>query len=329
MPAGPRLVLSVLRSPSGAVRSAHLPVKEKVASSNLVWGATRCPVTLGTLPAGRRFPINRRRASVDSVCMRVLRSILLGALMLALWPAGSVGAGTPPEPWHPLPGAGWQWQLSGTVDQSVNAEVYNVDLFENGAGVVSDLHAAGRKVICYMSAGSFERWRSDAASFPSGVKGEVNGWPGERWLDIRRLGVLKPIMRARLDMCRARGYDGVEFDNVDGYANRTGFPLTGADQRAYNEWLAQAAHARGLAAGLKNDLAQIVALEPHFDFAVNEQCFQYRECSRLAPFIENGKAVFHVEYVVDPEDFCPRTTGLGFSSLRKRWALGAWRIACS
>jgi hypothetical protein len=34
------LVPSCLR-PSGAVRSAHLPVKEKVASSNLVWGAQR------------------------------------------------------------------------------------------------------------------------------------------------------------------------------------------------------------------------------------------------------------------------------------------------
>ncbi len=261
--------------------------------------------------------------------MRALRVMLLSALVLSLWIPGSVSAAPPPEPWHPLPGTSWQWQLSGTVDQSVDAEVYNVDLFENGSGVVSDLHAAGRKVICYMSAGSFERWRGDADSFPTGVKGKSNGWPGERWLDIRRLGVLKPIMRARLDMCRARGYDGVEFDNVDGYANRTGFPLTGSDQRAYNEWLARAAHERGLAAGLKNDLGQIVALEPHFDFAVNEQCFQYRECSRLAPFIDHGKAVFHVEYVVEPEDFCPRTTELGFSSLRKRWALGAWRIACS
>ncbi len=40
------------------------------------------------------------------------------------------------------------------------------------------------------------------------------------------------------------------------------------------------------------------------------------------------KAVFHVEYVVGPEDFCPRTIDLGFSSLRKRWALGAWHIPC-
>ena len=240
-----------------------------------------------------------------------------------------VGAAVTPPAWQPLPGITWQWQLSGTVDQSVDAEVYNIDLFENGSRIVSNLHDAGRKVICYMSAGSFENWRPDASDFPASVKGRSNGWPGERWLDIRRLGILKPIMRERLDLCRARGYDGVEFDNVEGYANRSGFPLTRDDQRIFNEWLAKAAHERGLAAGLKNDLAQIEVLEPHFDFAVNEQCYQYRECGRLAPFIDNDKAVFHVEYVVDPEDFCSRTTALGFSSLRKRWALGTWRIACS
>ncbi|MDQ5815372.1 MAG: endo alpha-1,4 polygalactosaminidase [Actinomycetota bacterium] len=261
--------------------------------------------------------------------MRPLRVILLCMMTLGLLGPQAAGAAVPPPPWQPLPGTSWQWQLSGTVDQSVDVEVYNIDLFENGSQVVSDLHDAGRKVICYMSAGSFENWRPDASDFPANVKGRTNGWPGERWLDIRRLGVLKPIMRERLDLCRTRGYDGVEFDNVEGYANRSGFPLTRGDQRFFNEWLAKAAHERGLGAGLKNDLSQIEVLEPHFDFAVNEQCYQYRECGQLTPFIDNDKAVLHVEYVADPEDFCSRTTALGFSSLRKRWALGTWRIACA
>ena len=61
---------------------------------------------------------------------------------------------------------------------------------------------------------------------------------------------------------RAEGFDGVEADNVDGYANDSGFPLTAADQLRFNRFLARAAHARGLSIGLKNDLGQAAALEP-------------------------------------------------------------------
>ena len=75
-----------------------------------------------------------------------------------------------------------------------------------------------------------ENWRLDAGSFPASVKGGSNGWPGERWLDIRQLSVLEPIMDKRLAMCAAKGFDAVEPDNMDGWQNRTGFPLTAQDQ---------------------------------------------------------------------------------------------------
>ena len=55
---------------------------------------------------------------------------------------------------------------------------------------------------------------------------ELDGWPGERWLDVRRWDVLEPILAARFDVCRQKGFDAVEPDNVDGYANESGFPLT-------------------------------------------------------------------------------------------------------
>ena len=45
---------------------------------------------------------------------------------------------------------------------------------------------------------------------------------------------------------------------VDGYANDTGFPLTGADQLRFNVMLANEAHRRSLSALLKNDLARSV-----------------------------------------------------------------------
>lgn len=192
---------------------------------------------------------------------------------------------------------------------------------------MSSLHSRGRKAICYLSAGSWEDWRPDADRFPSAVLGNSNGWPGERWLDIRRLDVLGPIMEARLDLCKSNGFDAVEPDNVDGYTNGTGFPLTGGDQLRYNRFLADAAHARGLSVGLKNDLEQVEALLPSFDWALNEECFRCRECSLLMPFIDAGKAVFHVEYGSD-DSFCSQTKAMGFFSQRKRPSLDAWRSVC-
>ena len=230
--------------------------------------------------------------------------------------------------WHPAPRLTWQWQLTEPVDTSVNAQVYDIDGTENSAAVVSDLHAAGRKVICYVNTGAYESFRPDAASFPTSVIGLSNGWPGERWLDVRQLRVLRPIIAARFAACAAKGFDGIEADNVDGYQNDSGFPLTAADQLAYNRMLAALAHADGLAIGLKNDLDQVPDLVPDFDFAVNEQCAEYSECDALKPFIAAGKAVFHVEYNLPLSEFCAQTTALGLSSMRKNTSLDAPRWPC-
>lgn len=175
-------------------------------------------------------------------------------------------------------------------------QAYDIDLFDTGKAKIDSLKARGIKVICYFSAGSYEEWRSDASDFPSAVLGNnLDGWEGERWLDVRAQAV-RDIMAARLDLAVEKGCDAVEPDNVDGYTNNPGFPLTGAHQLDYNKFLAGAAHARNLSIGLKNNLDQIEALVDHFDFAVNEQCFEYDECEMLTPFIEANKAVFNAEY---------------------------------
>jgi len=237
-----------------------------------------------------------------------------------------------PEPcpgcWVPAIGTSWQWQLQDQIDSSFDVDMYDVDGFDVPRGVVSDLHAAGSIVVCYISAGSWERWRPDARWFPERVLGRSNGWPGERWLDVRRMEVIRPIMERRLDMCARKGFDAVEFDNVDGFANNTGFPLTGADQLRYNVFLANAAHRRGLSALLKNDLGQIRRLLPYFDAALNEQCHQYDECDRLDAFVDAGKAVFGVEYKLDAAEFCPVANAHDFNFLQKRFALGPWRVPC-
>ncbi len=223
----------------------------------------------------------------------------------------------------------WQWQLTGTLDLSVNADVYDVDLFSTSAAQVRQLHALGRRVICYLNAGAYEPGRPDSTSYPAALLGrELDGWPGERWVDVRRLDLLLPLIAARMDLCAAKGFDGVEPDNVDGYVNDTGFDLTAADEERFNREVARLAHERGLAVGLKNDLDQVDVLEPVFDFAVDEQCAEYRECSRLLPFVKAGKPVLHVEYTVAPSSFCPLGRSLGFSSIRKSTALDASRTPC-
>lgn len=231
--------------------------------------------------------------------------------------------------WIPAPGTSWEWQLTGPIDLSVEADVWDIDMLENDAGVVDELHARGSRVICYISVGTWEEPRPDADRFPDEVLGEpLEDHPDERWLDIRRLDLLGPIMEARLDECRDKGFDGVEFDNVDGYDNDSGFPLTYEDQLAYNRFLANEAHKRGLSAALKNDLEQIPDLLDFFDFAINEECFQYHECDALLPFIEAGKAVFAVEYELAPDEFCDQANAMRFSAMRKDPVLDAYREVC-
>lgn len=240
---------------------------------------------------------------------------------------------SPTDVWSPAPGTSWQWQLTGTIDSSLEVAMYDVDLFDATDADLAQLVSDGRVVICYFSAGSHEDWRDDAGAFPSSAIGrDLDDWPGERWLDVRDDAV-HSAMRARLDLAVARGCDGVEPDNVDGFANGTGFSLSSDDQLAYNRFLADEAHARGLSVGLKNDLDQLEALVDWFDWALNEECVAYEECDRLAVFTGSGKAAFHVEYVdsfADAPDLAADVCGVGPSldTLVKTWDLGPERLAC-
>ena len=228
-----------------------------------------------------------------------------------------------------------QVQLQGTPNISYDVELYVLDLFDTDSAVIDALHADGRKMICYFSAGTFENWRDDAGRFTAADKGRrLGNWPGERWLDIRSQNV-RAIMADLLDLAVQRGCDGVDPDNVDGYSNRTGLPLTYQDQIDYNTWLAAQAHQRGLAISLKNDLGQIDDLVAHFDFAINESCHEWDECELLMPFIEAGKPVVHINYLYadDPigrAELCLYTRGLGFNTLTLPQLLdGSFRYSCN
>ncbi len=229
------------------------------------------------------------------------------------------------ERWLPEPTvAAWQWQLQGKIDTSIPAPVYEVDGFETPAGTVAKLHRQGRKAICYLDVGSWESYRPDADRFPKRVLGEVySGYPDERWLDVRRIDLLAPILRARFDLCARKGFDAVEPDNLAGYENETGFPLGGRDQLRFNRWVAREVHRRGMSVALKNDPAQVRQLVGNFDFAVVEECFAYEECGMFSPFVGAGKAVFVAEYEKPLASICAEAGELRFSVIRKDYDLFA------
>ena len=235
--------------------------------------------------------------------------------------------------WHPTVGLSWQWQLSEPpVDTSIDADVYDIDIFDNDASVIADLHAKGRKVIGYINVGSWEDWRPDKDQFPPEVLGKAyEGWPGEKWLDIRQMDLLAPLMRARLDLCKAKGFDAVEPDNMEIHSNGTGFPITYEDQLKYALWLAEEAHQRGLAIGIKNAADQVRDLIHHFDFAITEDYFFYGWHEKMLPFIEAGKPVFAAEYDDTAVDFaaaCKKAKELGFSLIQKHRILTSYRVTC-
>lgn len=224
--------------------------------------------------------------------------------------------------YRPAVGTTWQWQLKNTINTTYPVDVYDIDLFDASAETIQSLHASGKKVLCYFSAGSYENWRPDTGQFPVAALGtSLEGWEGERWLDIRADAVLT-IMKNRLDLAVSKGCDGVEPDNVDGYSNSSGFNLTFKDQLFFNRTIANEAHLRGLSVGLKNDLEQVPQLLEYFDFSVDEQCVEYGECDALAPFIIAGKAVFSAEYQTkfvtstsQRQALCNNTLNRGFSTL--------------
>jgi hypothetical protein len=247
----------------------------------------------------------------------------------------STGAGGGGTLWHPAIGTTWQWQLAGLpIDTSFDVAAYDVDLFTTTDDELATLHADGRKVICYFDAGSWEDSRPDAADFPAAVKGNLLDPPfqDELWLDVRRAEV-RALMKLRLDLAEARGCDGVEPDNVDGYANDNGFALTAANQLDYNRFIAGEAHARSLSVGLKNDVDQLADLEPDFDWALNEECVKHKECAHYRDnFLVAQKAVFHAEYVDQSQlaRVCAVTKPLGLSTLikSKSMELDAFQLPC-
>jgi len=103
-------------------------------------------------------------------------------------------------------------------------------------------------------------------------------------------------MIARFRMCKQKSFDAIEPDNIEGYENDTGFPITAQEQLSYDEWIAEEAHSLGLAVFQKNDLDQVGTLAPYFDGALTEECNYYGECPQFERYLQAGKPVLNAEY---------------------------------
>ncbi len=240
--------------------------------------------------------------------------------------------------WSPTTSTSWQIELAHPLTNTTfNASVYDIDMFENNASTIAALHSQGRKVICYFSAGSYENWRPDAGTFnnKTDLGKPLDGWPGEWWLKTNSTNV-RQIMLSRLDLAVTKGCDGVDPDNVDGYDNDNGLGLTQADAVDYVNFLADAAHARNLSVGLKNAGEIIPQVLGKMQWAVNEQCVQYAECSTWQPFVESGKPVFNIEYpdgapnvaAQKVRSICDDVGAQRFETVLKEMDLNDWVEAC-
>lgn len=240
---------------------------------------------------------------------------------------------TLPSYWSPSPSDSFQLQLSDyPPDLSAEADVFELDLFETSQDAIDSLHEAGKKVICYINVGAWEEYRPDADAFPNAVIGKKYiGWDGERWLDISNYENFSNLINARFDLAISKSCDGIDPDNINGFQQDTGFSITPQDQLAYNIWLSEQAHLRGLSIGMKNNNQQVAYLVDYFDFALLEDCTVYGECADFLPFIEQGKAVFQVEYTDNfssIDEFCEIPVRNHFFGLLKHRNLDAWVDLC-
>jgi endo-alpha-1,4-polygalactosaminidase (GH114 family) len=294
--------------------------------------------------------------------------VLAAIALLLSGPGGQGASAGVQELWKPPVDARWQYQLesanrdlawSGGINVGVceaphrgsacvRPQVFDIDLYVdarvsgndhtvNGAAVRA-IHDRGAHAICYVSAGTAERFRPDYhryVRFDRRHRHRLLGkpfsgvFPNEKWLNIKngrgqRAFILRRV-EARTRKCARAGFDGVEYDNVDAYAQgrrATGWRIRPRTQVVFNRALARIAHRNGLSVALKNDIGQLERLEPHFDYAINEQCFQYAECANNPPpgyraFIRSGKPVFQVEYRIPRRRFCGRAAALGTNSIKK------------
>jgi len=197
------------------------------------------------------------------------------------------------EPTVALPPAGgFDYQLGGAYEPPAGTAIVARDS--------TDSPAPGLYNICYLNGFQSQPGEADASDglLLEDAEGPVAdpGWPDEYLFDTsteaNRSAIAERVNKAILE-CAYKGFDAVEFDNLDSYSRSDG-ALTAEDNLALAALYIADAHAAGLAAAQKNsvEIARQGAAAG-FDFAVTEECGQYEEC---ADYLEVYRVVLDIEY---------------------------------
>ena len=240
------------------------------------------------------------------------------------------------EWWKPAIGISFDWDLNDLTDHDhFETDVVDVDAFTTTKEEVAALHAEGKKVIAYLSVGTFEKDRPDGHLLPKEVVGRIyDEWPDEKWLDIRQIDKLKPWLNSRFNMVIQKGFDAIEPDNIDSYSNETGFDIEEADTKKYLDYLVKLAHENGLGIGQKNVPELAGEFSSKFDWALTEDAFVQGFQNDMTVFITKGKPVFAVEYTDEiaqnafQSNVCPKAKAMKFYAILKKRDLDKWMIKC-
>lgn len=254
----------------------------------------------GTCPWRSSFPRHLRRWRLGQSAGTTVSVVKPLAFLTVLLVVGCGGASATTITLPPMGGAP-DYQLGSAYPPAGQVSI-----------VARDRTAppAGDYAICYLNAfqtqpGELSAWPDEVLlRWPDGAPVRDPDWPDEVLLDTRT-----PEQRARIvgvvggwiDDCAEKGYQAVEFDNLDTYT-RSGGVLRRDDAAALARELAGRAHSAGLAAAQKNAAEDAGTFRAAgFDFAVAEECAAYRECGSYTGAY--GAHVIDIEYV----DNLPRT----------------------
>jgi hypothetical protein len=195
---------------------------------------------------------------------------------------------------HPMR---WDWQIGRVTPLQRTGrhavDIYDVDGFLTTRAEVHAIQArwqastlAHPKTVCYLDL-AWEDYRPDASTaprgayFPAAALGTVYfGYPEQRWVDLRQLDALKPMLRERISMCARKGFDAVELDDMDSFdpPSTTGFQLTPGDVQNFLAYAFNEIHRYGLTGLWKNSPWLSWWGRRYADGAVVEECYLSHDC---------------------------------------------------
>lgn len=244
----------------------------------------------------------RAAGRIGRLCLGLAAALALAGLGERSY-AGSAPYAPPPE------NAGFDYQIGGDYPLPPGVSVVTRDWF---SGEAEPQRAYS---ICYVNAFQTQADEPDVhrpdelSNWPQRLVlrrlGDDPKWGGEYLIDIRsaaRRALAADWVQQMIEGCARKGYDAVEYDNLDSWTRFDDTPL--ADRvpfgkraaLAYARLITTRAHALGLAVGQKNtaDVTAKQARQVGFDFAIAESCGRYGECGRYRRV--HGNRVIAIEY---------------------------------